>query len=265
MLEWRAIRLFKGLRWRLRKHALSIWKILFALLAVADLCTCWPLLRQGWNSEASTTSDDGDDVVFCSTSDGVCYVHVGSILSTHFHRVIGSLFVVACLVEAAIRAQQARVLAMEMHALDIFEEHLRHASSRVSLTVQPDMFARSTVRSYIPVITVVSFWITLLPRASLASCENDESLTTMWFMISMEVFAVYAEHIQAILATFVWKSVMPYKAFQPKRFVGRLRLIMRGIRYVRFAGPFFRMGLKLFDQFNALAKTWRYVTSSLSS
>ena len=195
--------------------------------------------------------------------------------------IVGPLFCLLCVVEAAVRAREARALAIEMNALDKFEQKLTrvYTSTRTSLSsfgsfapgkmlfhrvksdaVLDEVLARSTLRTWIPVASVVFFWLALLPVSDFRNygCGNDGgALATMWIASSIRRVSALSELAQRHLEAAIWNWALPFKLYQPRRFYMRVRQLLRWIRYLRYAGPLLRMAFKLFDQFYNLTITWR--------
>lgn len=207
-------------------------------------------------------------------------------------RYIGPLFCLLCLIEAIVRAREARMLAIENQALDNFEKSLErvYSSTRMSFrrrftsspkllyqgdnnndndidTTLEKVLARSTLRTWIPTMTVICFWLALVPvttqmsssSSSLYTCGNDTALATFWITNTLTQYALVTKLCQELMWSKLWSWAFPYKLYQPVRFYHRIRLLLRWIRYARFAFPMCRMLLKLMDQLTALTKTWRYV------
>jgi hypothetical protein len=223
---------------------------------------------------------------------------------------IGPLFGLLCLVEAVVRAREARMLAIENQALDNFEKSLErvYSSTRMSFrrrfsttTTSPKLhqqqrrlqpgqggggddddsmdttlervLARSTLRTWIPTMAVICFWLALVPIptpvttpirmssiSSLYTCGNDTALTTFWITNTLIQYALVTKRCQEFLLSTLLAWALPYKLHQqPIRFYHRIRQLLRWIRYARFAFPLCRMFLKLLDQVSALTKTWQYV------
>ena len=153
--------------------------------------------------------------------------------------------------------------------------------SSVDSTTQTMKWIQSTVRLWIPVGITCFFWLSLLPPSiddyinltyytstndlqvtattlyTNASCRIDSAYTTIWITQFITSSTTNIQLLQQHLSTKLWSSViMPYHfLFQPKRFWKHTRQILRVIRLLRFATPFARMLLKLYDQINALKKT----------
>lgn len=185
---------------------------------------------------------------------------------------IGPLFCFCCLIEAIIRAREAQALAIEMNALDNFEKQLSRAYSTTSVSMQSlgvfkvapnadfaEIMARSTLRTWIPVASVLIFWLSLLPMRfeGMFNCGDDAALATWWIATAYTQFVVFSEIIQEYWWDVFWKWALPYGLHQPRRFYKRIRKLLRWIRYIRFAGPLARMAIKLGDQIWSLTKTWR--------
>jgi len=337
---------------------LAAWKILFAMVAILDIATCWPVLLHGWlmdpaddhhnhhrevcwkdgSSSSSTTESHnsslkkplkppwaksgGDNNTFFDKKNNHSHCTAitveGSIPQESLSAVvmflrdwIGPIFCVLCLVEAIFRAKEARTLALETQALDQLEQKLRRVYSTTRMSFKFSFFnltqlgkdssaprpnlmrnassfdefmARSTLRTWIPTMAVISFWCALLPFlplvripnilmqndslqqlyhlmvswiSSASSCQRDDkALATQWIWYLAARHAILSKWAEAQIADVLWKFAFPYNIFQPKRFYTRLRQLLRWIRYARFAFPLVRMCLKLNDQFMALFRTW---------
>ena len=135
-----------------------IWKLVLAVVAIADVLGCWPVFVEGWNSAVSqrksnlgTSSlatwdflkkpkhgtddwaaenacaaydadDDYDyDSLTCATY-SLYYDMLGT--ARYLFHWMGPLFCFLCILEAVRRAQQAREDMLEMAALDQFEKKL---------------------------------------------------------------------------------------------------------------------------------------------
>ena len=225
---------------------LSVWKFTFAAVALWDLWSCGELLLDAWDN----TQD-------CSESS--CSIIISS------PSWIGVFFCVLCVVESIIRAREARRLALENFALDSFERKLRRAYSttRVSFGLRntnqhlDEVLAKTTLRTYIPICSVVVFWLVLLPSSMDYRCGNDTAVATVWITKSLQNFIYFCNTFNEWFARFFWKKALPFKFYQPRRYLARIRKLLRMIRYVRFAFPLARMILKLNDQLLALSKMWR--------
>ena len=250
---------------------IPIWKIFFAGIAVADLSTCWPSLVLGWKereTDSCTTQQHG----FLSSSGDHDSDVCPNVSPPSW---IGQFFCLLCLIEAIIRAREARKIAIEMDLLDNFEKKLTrvYSTTRMSfgfLNTDPGnnnymdaLLAKSTLRTWIPVASVILFWLSLLPvNLKTYQCGNDAAIATIWTTATLTRLTAFNEKFQDWLSSTLWEWALPFKLYQPKRFYQRIRELLRWIRYLRFAGPLLRMGLKLGDQLWALSKTWRqYITA----
>ena len=189
---------------------------------------------------------------------------------------IGPFFCALCLVEAVVRAVEARQLALENEALDNFERKLARLYSVTRCSVmrqQPSredyhqqqvdtVLARNTLRLWTPVLSVLSIWFVLLPWPDLmrgdyaTTCGTETSLATLWITYSL----MHMSDAFTALQTKLWQTLLEWVIpldlyFHPKRFYQRMRQVVRWIRYLRFAGPLIRILLKLNDQFLVFVRT----------
>jgi hypothetical protein len=225
---------------------LAVWKLFFCGAAVLDMWSCRELIWAafyGYSCKDCSKTNLTDSRIF-----------------------IGALFCGLCVVESIVRATEARRLALENHALDTFERRLQrvYSTTRVSFGIQRNSenldqeFAKTTLRTYIPMCSVIVFWIVLLPtRAHFYTCGNDTAIATVWITNFLQHLHVFVKFFQDCTAKYFWKKALPFKLYQPRRFLGRVRTLLRCIRYIRFAFPLFRILLKLHDQFQALVKMRR--------
>lgn len=81
-----------------------------------------------------------------------------------------------------------------------------------------------------------------------------------WITYSIRFFATHMtailESVQDVATKILWKVVLPFKLYQPRRFLARIRRLLSIIKYARFGFPLFRMNLKLLDQLFALRRTY---------
>jgi hypothetical protein len=254
---------------------LPSWKLLFALGAFLDISLCWPVLVDGWN-ESNKQSEEPElkkkneflfilrhkeeEFNICSAPSAWAWV--------------GAIFSCMCLVEAIIRAREAREIAFEAAALDNFEKKLAKLYSTTRCSVfrqQPGEYdyeeghqdlilARNTLRLWTPVMTVLFSWIILIPWLNIGDleCGEDSALATIWMVKSMTQTRSILESMKTVGLSYMWKALLPWKTWlKPKRLIKRIKEILRWIRYIRFAGPLLRLVLKLQDQFSVFTKTWR--------
>lgn len=266
-------------RFRIRWADLRLpaWKIFFAGVGLLDMFICGPLLRQGWNDarpDSGVTERyklPGQKVPSAAVDDETCQAPTSSWLSSWYVVYVGPFFCALCLIAAIVQASEARQLALDNAALDNFERKLAkfYSSTRYSFRHQPHGFheeddivlARNTLRSWTPVLSVLSMWFVLLPWPELvwgsyATCGNDTSIATVWLTYCMVRMREGLTILQTRLVTLLWDCVLPFKLyFHPKQLYQRIRLVFRWIRYLRFAGPLIRILLKLNDQFWVFIRT----------
>lgn len=266
----RTARLFHEKWW------LPLWQVIFALIAVADMASClwfrweergespssdWNLKDRAWELLLRRSNQCPSQYTKCTTP---------RLRTSSFHVALswtGPVFCGLCVIEAVLRAIDARRLALEMEALDKYEKRLArvYSTTRMSFSFLggdldhnwDEQTARSTIRTWIPVALVVVFWVSLLPGTLHQHCANDSSLATKWIYYCQSSTDYFINIINARIYAVLWHWILPFKLYQPIRFYRRLRWLLRWIRYLRFAGPLLRMGLKLWDQLWALSTTWR--------
>ncbi|KAL9184152.1 hypothetical protein ACHAXT_002238 [Thalassiosira profunda] len=266
----------------------SVWKVLFATAALLEVQYIALLMR--------TVDDDAKDSdlgEYCRTS-LVYYTEEEefSINYTFIDRAwestlslsqvvfvwVGPFFCVLCLLEALVRAVEARKMARDNRALDDLEKSLLEAAQKS--TIRLSMFftgaaadksnsqvkftkrISKALRSWIPAIATIAFWLFILPtdisdfhhRCGSESL-HDSAVITQWMNRMAISLAKMASAIHGLLETLFWTKILPYRIHkEPQRFLQRLQVILRWLRWIRFAGPLFRMGLKLQDQIRAV---WR--------
>jgi hypothetical protein len=265
---------------RLFHERRKVWKILFAVAAIFDFLKCWPVFLEGWmgavRSNKGVSSglpsfwpqqrdlDDGDT---CSTYSSAFYTILGKCLYTLDWT--GPLFCLLCIVEAVLRAQEARENLLEMAALDNFEKKLAklYSSARNFQTVQDedtmyddgDILARNTLRFWTPVIATLSLWAVLLPWRSMldkgCDADADTALATYWISQFLEQSAKGATYAIDELVDWAWHLALPFSFWELHKIIQRIQTLLRWVRYFRFAGPMMRMLLKLNDQLMEFLKT----------
>jgi len=249
----------------------SVWKVLFAITALIELQYIILLMRR-----VDDTKHDSDE--YCQST--LVYVEDNefSINYTFIDRAwestitisqlvfvwTGPIFCALCIIEALVRAVEARRAALHNRALDDFERSVLRMAQQSS--VRLSMFFRgsthdqghmtknniSTVskvmRSWFPPVATIAFWLFILPT-DVADFHHrcgsdrlhDSAVVTKW----MKSLSLYISNLVVSFHTFVesifWTKILPYRIHQPKRFIQRLQVILRWIRFARFAGPLFRM------------------------
>ncbi|CAB9503290.1 expressed unknown protein [Seminavis robusta] len=265
----------------------TLWKVAFALVAVADFLGCWPLFLEGWvsavnqNKPGVSSSQSWDTMLIqqyrdqeedtCSTYSIGFYTILGKCLYTLDW--MGPLFCLMCIGEAMRRAQQAREDLLELAALDNFEKKLARLYSSArnvhaqeeedTMYDEDDILARKTLRFWTPVVVTLSLWSLLMPWHSMLDTrcgpEADTALATHWINESLRQMAKTAEWAMEWamdeIMEWVWHLVLPFSFWQPHKIYQRIRTLLRWVRYFRFAGPLLRLLLKLNDQFWAVLRT----------
>jgi hypothetical protein len=158
-----------------------------------------------------------------------------------------------------------------------------------------ELVARTTsLRTYLPMLLVIGFWLSLLPmtayywdglvrscglplmgiRSSIMEAKQkgnggdgdddygtlggDAALATYYLTQFISHASYVADLVQDVATKIVWDVVMPYHiVFQPRRWLARVKILLRAIKYVRFAFPLCRIGVKVLDQLFALRKVYR--------
>jgi hypothetical protein len=289
------------------------WRILVAIIAVLDIMHCWPVLVEGWWSSRETTKvnenflgeflnklnphhhhnnkNNSSDVDLCPVNAAAAAAATSTV-----HLSIGWIFCLFCIVEAILRALEARQLALDNDALDRFEQKLANLYSATRSNVfrqQPTMedyrstssssssnstrsnasddslyrrLAKNTIRVWTPVASILFGWCLLLPWSRLLllhcsdvwdNCREDPSFATYGITSSMASLSLFWQILQDGVRSFIWNLALPMALFQkPLALWRRIRLLSKWIRYLRFSGPIIRMALKIQDQLWVVSKTW---------
>lgn len=262
-----------------------IWKVVFALLAILDIQFIITLLKHVGEKSAgecrSTYADDDFSINY------TFWDRLSESTFTISNYVwIGPVFCLLCIVEAFVRAVEARRAALNNRAFDELETSLLRAAKRHQSSTKLSMFflgssdddshergALATVlrvlRFWVPAIATISFWLFILPinmtdfHIQCGSDRlNDSSVATQWINQMMSSFSVFQRTFHGLLETFFWTRILPYKIHkEPHLFVLRIRVLLRWIRFLRFAGPLFRIVLKLQDQLQLFLRLKRQSAS----
>ena len=246
------------MRWRSTIH--SIWKVVFAIAAILEIQFITILMR----------SDDKcrSTLYFKDDEFSINYTFVDRVWESTFALSqflwMGPFFCCLCIVEALVRAVEARKAALDNRALDDLENSLLRAAQRSSTKLS--MFFLGAVadqnhkkkaltavskvlRSWIPAIATIAFWLFILPidvadfHVHCGSVSlNDSSVATQWINRMLLLLSALTSAFHGLLESFFWTKILPFKIHkEPQRFVQRLQVILRWIRFIRFAGPLFRM------------------------
>ena len=178
---------------------------------------------------------------------------------------VGPFFCSLCIIEALVRAVEARKAALDNRALDDLEKSLLRAAQKSS--VRLSMFflgsaadqehkKRAVVttvskvcRSWIPSIATIAFWLFILPTDIAdfhhrcgSDSLHDSAVVTQWInRTSLRVIELVST-CHGLVESFFWTKILPYRIHkEPQRFIQRLQVILRWLRWIRFAGPLFRM------------------------
>jgi hypothetical protein len=193
---------------------------------------------------------------------------------------IGPVFCILCILNGMIRARRAQKLAYENAALDVFETKLASlcSSARCSLSfrgqdtthhqqIQNDLdhdLAHKTLRFWGPVIAQLTLWFVLIPWASCCFwtryCDNvdgDSALLTIWLTRTVNTIRVTFKTLETQAWDLLWKRVRQTALRSPIKLYLKIRQVLQWIRFVRFAGPLFRMVDKVQFHTRDLIQTWR--------
>ena len=256
----------------------SIWKVIFCVTAILEIQYIVLLMQK----EAIDGVNDSEPDEYCRSTLVYYEDNEFSINYTFIDRAwestltfsqlvfewAGPFFCSLCLVESLVRAVEARQAALNNRALDDLEESLLRAAQKSS--VRLSMFfigavadqdhknvtkkasirkASKVLRSWIPAIATIAFWLFILPtdiadfhhRCGSESL-HDSAVVTQWInRISLSLSDIIST-FHGLVESFFWTKILPYRIHtEPKRFVQRLQVILRWIRFARFAAPLFRM------------------------
>ena len=187
---------------------------------------------------------------------------------------IGPVFCFSCLIEAIVRAVEARKAARDSRALAKFERTLlqaaRRSNARMSTIFQVRIdeeaerrFVRASrlFRTWMSSVVTLMFWICILPTdladfdVCISERLNDSAIVTKWIVRTLLSIAEFKVVWEKTLESIFWNRVLPYRPHkEPLRFIGRLQELLRIIRFLRFATPMGRMFLKTQDQLRAVWK-----------
>ena len=195
---------------------------------------------------------------------------------------IGPCFVGLCLVEAVIRAFEARKMALHNRALDDLENTLLNAAKQSTAKLSKmgkwgsmkGVFGAEerkvtkiakVLRSWVPAIATIAFWIFILPTDSAdfqyrcgSSYFHDSAMVTSWIQKTTLQVMEMVNAFHDFLGSVFWTKILPYRIHkEPQKFIQRVQVILRWIRFLRFAFPLCRMGIKLQDQVRSVFKTRR--------
>lgn len=254
-----------------------IWKILFAAVAISDI-SCTVFLMQ--KEDSGVKSQIQDDICPIPSNDTQTNVTSLTFIYEVWNwraernpkvRWIGLIFCALCLVEAFLRSCDARRMALHNKALDELEQTMlkfahrssktlsrifggididdvKHSDKKLSYIDRWMKFNRSCW-TWIPALATFSFWLFILPteiedfhQACGGTKLRDSAVITKWLILLSHSMTLLFLSFRESVDSIIWTKVMPYRIHkQPQRFLKRLRVVLQGIRFVRFAGPLARM------------------------
>ena len=249
----------------------SIWKVLFAITALLELQYII-LLMQKDNTSQEDEYCQSTLIYYEDNEFSINYTFMDRAwestitISQLVFIWVGPVFCSLCIIEALVRAVEARKAALDNRALDEFEKSVlkmaQQSSVRLSMFfkgsaadtehIKKKRTAVRTVskvmRSWIPAIATIAFWLFILPT-DVADFHHrcgsdrlhDSAVVTQWLKKMSISLAAFMNKFHDLLETIFWTKILPYRIHQPKRFIQRLQVILRWIRFLRFAAPLFRM------------------------
>ena len=133
-----------------------------------------------------------------------------------------------------------------------------------------EVMVRNTLREWTPMIATLLTWFVLIPwpilwvyvskqtgNNSIEYYRYDSSFASLWIAQLSAYLSNKLVIFHGRAVAWAWKIALPFKVWQPILLFQRLRVLARWARYFRYAGPLFRLLLKLHDQFGVFTKTWR--------
>lgn len=258
----------------MKPPARYIWKIVFAVVALADITYTIYLMQDDYSTNREedvcpiTTQDDSEH-----NRTNITFIY--EIWNSGAYRNpkvswAGPIFCILCLIEAVLRACDARGMALHNRALDELEQRMikfahrgsRHLSKifggdlkkendpkkKLSFIDRWMKFNRSCW-TWIPALATFLFWVFILPTEledfrQVCGISNlrDSALMTRWLIAMSRSMTMLSLALSEFVDSFIWTNVIPYRIHkQPQRFIKRIKVILQGIRFVRFAGPLARM------------------------
>lgn len=251
-----------------------IWKIFFAAVALADITYTIYLMQDdlGANPEVEvcpiTTQDDAEH-----NRTNITFIY--EIWNTGAYKKpkvswASPIFCILCLVEAVLRACDARRMALHNRALDELEQKMlkfAHRGSRQlskifggELSSDKEQKKRLSFIdrwmkfnrlcwTWIPAMATFLFWVFILPTEIedfRQVCGNtklrDSALMTKWLILMAHSISMLSLAFGEIVDSIIWTKLIPYRIHkQPQRFIKRIKVVLQAIRFLRFAGPLARM------------------------
>ena len=93
-------------------------------------------------------------------------------------------------------------------------------------------------------------WMSLLPlRLPIDNQNGDCAIASSWiaftFSFCHERYESLGSYLSEVKHDFIWHTALPFAVRKPRLFYARLRKVMRGIRWTKFAIPMFKFADKL--------------------
>lgn len=240
----------------------SVWKVIFAVTALIEVQYIALVMQQKVDHDANNQESDEycrSTLVYYEDNEfSINYSYIdraweSSIAISHLVFVwVGPVFCSLCLVEALVRAVEARKASLDNRALDDLEKSLLRAAQMSS--VRLSMFflgsgadqnhkkrvttVSKVLRSWIPPIATIAFWLFILPtnisdfhHQCGGDSLNDSAVVTKWInRMSLSISDLVAA-FHGLVEAFFWTKILPYRIHKhPQRFIQRLQVILRWIR-----------------------------------
>ena len=114
-------------------------------------------------------------------------------------------------------------------------------------TVQLD---RHKIRIWAHASLTFVAWMSLLPlRLPIDKQNGDYAIASSWiaftFSFCHERYESLGSYLSEVKHDFIWHTALPFAVRKPRLFYARLRKVMRGIRWTKFAIPMFKFADKL--------------------
>ena len=259
-----------------------IWKIFFASVAFADISLTIYFTQDDLN--VNITQDEvcpliQDDSEHNQTNITIIYeLWNWGAQSTPKISLVGPIFCALCLVEAVLRSCDARRMALHNRGLDELEQRMLKFAHRGSMQLSKifggDLsnderekrlsvidrwikFNRSCW-TWSSAIATFTFWVLILPtevrdfrQACGISNLPDSAIMTKWLLLLSRSFMMLSLAFNEFIDSIIWTKIIPYRIHkQPQRFIKRIKIVLQGIRFVRFAGPLARIVSEYINKYN---------------
>ncbi len=240
----------------------SIWKVIFAITALLEIYFIALCLRKIEYCQSTTQSSENEFSI--NNNFSVRAWEPTRTISQLVFVWISPLFCLLCVVEALIQAVEVRKAALDNRALNELEKSLLRAAQRSSVRLSMFFLGSAAdqnhkkrtvttiskvLRSWLSAIATIAFWLLILPTKTAdfhrhcgRSRIHDSAVITQWINRSSHSLSNLSLAFHDTIESFFWTRVLPFRIHkEPQRFIHRLQVILRWIRFARFAGPLFRM------------------------